>query len=540
MAGELSTKQVLLLNNLMYMSNDAPMQAINELENCWSVGDIVRQLNTNIEQISDGHEYGSYMTGADWKNLINAIESDSTLMNVQLQRTYKDPEGGGISAVFVEPGSNEAIIVFRGTAAAEWKDNFIGGGSTDTADGVSTPYQESALAWYESLDLSSYDTITVSGHSKGGNKAKYITLMDDSVDRCLSFDGQGFSDEFMEEYAGAITMRQHKIENHNVDNDYVNLLLNDVGETYFYEGQDIGNFLENHCPNTFFKFDNNGGCSMVPGERSEDMAAVDDFLNACLRSLSPSEKKEMLALIGELAEVAFNSNNVMDDMFSIIMQPDSSESAAYLVAYLYRYAQTDPQFADHINAVLNQMDLRLIAICVEGVNILLQWEQFDELLAIIGTSGSILVDVLPKWMVERMLGLFHIPLTEEQLAWILQIAVLASEEKENITIALDSGADIALPSLGGNPVRLMVHMDTLMSVAARLQSVSNALKQQTSTLDGQRRGLPMVLSVVRLRLRGICRKLERQEQAALLLAKTLQTAASQYRDAEKAACAFAE
>ncbi len=540
MAGELSTKQVLLLNNLMYMSNDAPLQAINELENCWSVGDIIRQLNTNIDQISDGHEYGSYMTGADWKDIIHAIENDSTLMNVQLQMTHKDPEGGGISAVFVEPGSNEAIIVFRGTAAAEWKDNFIGGGPTDTADGVSTPYQESALAWYECLDLSGYDTITVSGHSKGGNKAKYITLMDDSVDRCLSFDGQGFSDEFMEEYAGAITMRQHKIENHNVDNDYVNLLLNDVGETYFYEGQDIGNFLENHCPNTFFKFDNNGGCSLIPGERSEDMAAMDDFLNACLRSLSPSEKKEMLALIGELAEVAFNSNNAMDDMFSIMMQPDSSESAAYLVAYLYRYAQADPQFADHINAVLNQMDLRLIAICVKGVNILLQWEQFDELLAIIGKSGSIIVDALPKWMVERMLGLFHISLTEEHLAWILQIAVLALEEKENITIALDSGADITLPSLGGDPVRLMVHTDTLMSVAARLQSVSNALKQQMSILDGQRRGLPMVLSVVWLRLRGICRKLERQEQAALLLAKTLQTAASQYRDAEKAACAFAE
>ena len=143
-------------------------------------------------------------------------------------------------------------------------------------------------------------------------------------------------------------------------------------------------------------------------------------------------------------------------------------------------------------------------------------------------------------MVERMLGLFHISLTEEHLAWILQIAVLALEEKENITIALDSGADITLPSLGGDPVRLMVHTDTLMSVAARLQSVSNALKQQMSILDGQRRGLPMVLSVVWLRLRGICRKLERQEQAALLLAKTLQTAASQYRDAEKAACAFAE
>lgn len=540
MAGELSTKQVLLLNNLMYMSNDAPLQAINELENCWSVGDIIRQLNTNIDQISDGHEYGSYMTGADWKNLINAIESDSTLMNVQLQKTYKDPEGGGISAVFVEPRSNEAIIVFRGTAAAEWKDNFIGGGPTDTADGVSTPYQESALAWYESLDLSGYDTITVSGHSKGGNKAKYITLMDDSVDRCLSFDGQGFSDEFMEEYAGAITMRQHKIENHNVDNDYVNLLLNDIGETYFYEGQDVGNFLENHCPNTFFKFDKNGGCSLVPGERSEDMAALDDFLNGCLRSLPPSEKKEMLALIGELADVAFNSDNVMEDMLCIMMQPDSTEYAAYLAAYLSRYAQANPHFADHINAVLDQMGLSDMAAYVNGVNKILQWEHFDELFSFIGDGGALLVDALPKWMIEWVLGLFNISLTKEQLAWILQIAALASDEREKITIEPDSGADIALPFWGNDPVRLMVHMDTLISVADRLQIISNALRQDERMLDSQRQELTLVFSIIRLRLRSICRKLEQQEHTAHLLAKTLQTAAFQYREAEKAACALAE
>lgn len=36
-------------------------------------------------------------------------------------------------------------------------------------------------------------TITVTGHSKGGNKAK-----DNSVDICIAFDGQGFSDEFID------------------------------------------------------------------------------------------------------------------------------------------------------------------------------------------------------------------------------------------------------------------------------------------------------------------------------------------------------
>lgn len=278
----------------------------------------------------------------------------------------------------------------------------------------------------------------------------------------------------------------------------------------------------------------------MPGERSEDMAALDDFLNGCLRSLPPSEKKEMLALVGELADVAFNSDNVMEDMLCIMMQPDSTEYAAYLAAYLSRYAQANPHFADHINAVLDQMGLSDMAAYVNGVNKILQWEHFDELFSFIGDDGALLVDALPKWMIEWVLGLFNISLTKEQLAWILQIAALASDEREKITIEPDSGADIALPFWGNDPVRLMVHMDTLISVADRLQIISNALRQDERMLDSQRQELTLVFSIIRLRLRSICRKLEQQEHTAHLLAKTLQTAAFQYREAEKAACALAE
>ena len=82
--------------------------------------------------------------------------------------------------------------------------------------------------------------------------------------KCVSFDGQGFSDEFVQQYGDEIAMRQHKIHNHNVDYDYVNLLLNEVGEITYYHGQDIGEggFLENHCPNTLMKFQDSGSFTM--------------------------------------------------------------------------------------------------------------------------------------------------------------------------------------------------------------------------------------------------------------------------------------
>ena len=42
-----------------------------------------------------------------------------------------------------------------------------------------------------------YTELTVTGHSKGANKAMYTTIMCNNVTRCVSFDGQGFSKEFL-------------------------------------------------------------------------------------------------------------------------------------------------------------------------------------------------------------------------------------------------------------------------------------------------------------------------------------------------------
>ena len=53
----------------------------------------------------------------------------------------------------------------------------------------------------------------------------YIAILDDSVDRCVSFDGQGFSDEFYEKYADQIAHNKNKIVNCSAESDYVNFLL---------------------------------------------------------------------------------------------------------------------------------------------------------------------------------------------------------------------------------------------------------------------------------------------------------------------------
>ena len=547
MAG-LTTEQMLLLNNLMYLptvkQGDTTLipPIHKQPDDCWTVGDIISNIRENFDAIEDSKDYGSFMTGEDWKNTVVAIENDSTLMNVQLMDTHKEPEGGGVSAVFVEPGSNEAAVVFCGTAAGEWKDNFIGGGPTDAADGVSAPYQENALEWYESLDLSGYDMVTVSGHSKGGNKAKYITLMDDSVDRCLSFDGQGFSDEFMAEYADAISMRQHKIENHNVDNDYVNLLLNDVGESHFYQGHDTGlNPLEFHCPNTFFKFGEDGGVSLVPGERSAIMAVTDEFLNSCLRSLSPAEKVDMLVLFGELADCALGGGEFsMEDLMTILMQPESTESMGYFLAYLMEYPQA--QVMDGIKDFFTGIGMGPFAMVVDCVNELRSMDWVNFIIEHVAKGGAWALELIPDALLEWIADKLGLDLTgvKDIAVWILQLAGEVFESKQDIKVAPDSGADIALPSLGGEPVQFMVYVDALLAAADKLNSAATLLSESAERVDEQRRQISLFLAIIRLRMRDKVRKLERQQDKAKVLAKALRGFAEHYQKAEKAVCALTQ
>lgn len=282
---QLSTEQLLLLENLTYLVNEKPLQTLVEIEadytkrygegNSMPVSYVLNAIKT--EDLNPDHNYGSLMTGEDWSNIIQAIEKDDTLcqmkvLTVEEQKTEAGPKVECSSVLSVNEQTNEAVVAFRGTAPYEWEDNFLGGAETDQEDRVSTQYQVEALEWFEGLHLEDggYDTITLTGHSKGGNKAKYITIMDKEglVDRCVSFDGQGFSDEFYEEYGKEIARNQWKITNHNVDYDFVNLLLNDVGKTVYYQGYDYGAGMiaEAHCPNTFFDFGKDGTARMNPVE----------------------------------------------------------------------------------------------------------------------------------------------------------------------------------------------------------------------------------------------------------------------------------
>ena len=96
----------------------------------------------------------------------------------------------------------------------------------------------------------------------------FVGLMDDSVDRVVSYDGQGFSDAFYNSNKKRITDNYNKIININASGDFVGLIMNSVGKTKYISVPDDNytnkkDFTEGHSPEVMFDFN-----SLLPGNKA--------------------------------------------------------------------------------------------------------------------------------------------------------------------------------------------------------------------------------------------------------------------------------
>jgi hypothetical protein len=303
-------------------------------------------------KIENDKEYSTGVTGAEYKQLMWAIRPLEHLKNIIIMQVHYESEGagGGRSALLFDPSANEAIVAFKGTQSdAEWIDNVSG------LYQVPTAFQDNALNWFKSLDLDGYDTITVTGHSKGGNKAKFITIMDDRVDNCFSFDGQGFSDEFIRKYSPLIVKNQSKILNISAESDFVNILLNDVGKKQFYLGTNYGRlgFAENHCPNAIAFYDDIGEMTIhkAPGQ-DKKMSALDKMLNSFIRSVKMSTRENVANMLGNVIVNAKGGD--ADKIIETFAGNRYSDSAAQLVAYIFKYKGKKPEMVESVKEILGQ------------------------------------------------------------------------------------------------------------------------------------------------------------------------------------------
>lgn len=296
---QLSERQLLLLDNLMYCeaatSGDYP-----------SVELLVNDLRNNLKNA--GKITGS-SDSEKLSKILDEVAKDSALMKLEIGENHPDngSSADAWSAVcFVDPDTKEATIAFRGTGGTyeAWFDNLEGAGDAELS-----PMQRSVRDWVQSLP---YRNISVTGHSKGGNLAQIAAVFcPDLVSRCVSYDGQGFSEEFLKKFKDEIAVARDKIKSISAYNDYVNILMFPIAgeETFVNNNESMfpgGHFPENLLWDNEFDKDGNFISTREQGYIAKGLSILNKTL---LILLPPSLEETISDAVGVVVGYLFDKDS---------------------------------------------------------------------------------------------------------------------------------------------------------------------------------------------------------------------------------------
>lgn len=316
-----------------------------------------------------GSDTVDFISCKEWAGIIRYLKT-SEIKDLVLTDTFNGSDNAGtLGLCFAESAdSKEAIVAFHGTKQREWGDNIEG---LNVAD---TPRQKEAYEYIESLP---YDNITVTGHSKGANKAMYVAIRSDKVTKCVGFDGQGFSTEFIRKYGDRIINRSEIVTNYSVCTDYVHALLFPIpGSVQKYcIGYGISGPGEHHASNSFFKTDENGNIELdnegnpifKETDENESITMLHEFTAFVLNNASDSDKERIVGYLYPLIQKVFSGEKVTVE--EILRD---KETLALIVAYLAKYMQVSGRSTKDIDKLLTVIGLG-------ELNSLIQLAEFEAL-----------------------------------------------------------------------------------------------------------------------------------------------------------------
>lgn len=245
----LTNRDLLVLSSFEYSN------LVNQKNEGKTIGEILKELHgkldtdvsyENYEFTAEDiktlkSEHGLHMGGAatnqDCANLFNEMKNSESLSTLTMVDNTDQEQNYVMATTYVhldengEPKSN-GTVVFRGTDSAEaWKDDIEGlvEKDTDMQKAADLYVKEQINGKYKLTNL------TITGHSKGGNLAMYTTVLNgDNVEKCVSFNGQGFSNKFIEGYQEEINASKNKITAVNAHVDFINSALTSITDNQVY------------------------------------------------------------------------------------------------------------------------------------------------------------------------------------------------------------------------------------------------------------------------------------------------------------------
>ncbi len=292
---ELNYEELILLDNFIYLRWESEKNAL--------LIDIVNEIlkDNNLDKLINKEENCIVkMPAEEWTDTLEKMKIKPNLKNLKLHN-LKSTNDGFRAACFIDDELN-ATVVFRGSSSKEeWDDNGKGAYEYDTKD------QEKALFYINSLE---FDNITVTGHSKGGNKAQYVAVLSTKIKRCISVNGQGFSNEFIKKYSEDIENNKYKIICINCKYDYVNCLLNTIANQSYYISTElqINPFFYHKCNILLDKYGN----LRKESKRAFFSKIINDFSTSLISDL-PKELR-ILVMEGLMSIIeAFLCRNLINE-----------------------------------------------------------------------------------------------------------------------------------------------------------------------------------------------------------------------------------
>lgn len=281
-----------------------------------------QELKAILKDLSDLPDYGP---GGDYHGeyeiLSKAVENNPFLGELQInaQSTNMGFDSGTQACIFQEIGTDTVYVVFRGTGDGEWMDNGLG--MTE----ASTVQQQRALSYFEqAVDQGGYTEghrIIVTGHSKGGNKAQYVTMettYNELIDRCYSVDGQGFSEaavlKWKKRYENSeYEERRNKLYGIYGENDFINVLGHSIVPEehirYLHTPVKNNDVAGYHDIKNMFATINQQGELVYRGQSNyvtggqKEWGLFAQKLSDDIMSLAPEEREGCAAVIMQLMEL---------------------------------------------------------------------------------------------------------------------------------------------------------------------------------------------------------------------------------------------
>lgn len=328
-------------------------KTIGEILECFGEQEI-----ENLRKLGDTEIEGACASGKEWAAIIEYLKSNEEISKLKLSNRMANSKGTPLALCFVAgENSSEAVVAFKGTTGGEeWVDNVKGLNVSDTLS------QQEALDFIESLK---YSEITVTGHSKGSNKAMYVTITSDKVSRCVGYDGQGFSREFMDKYWAEIQQRGSRIKNYSLSTDYVHALMFPVpnSEQIYCYGYGVDNVAQHHSPNSFFQtdaegnlfLDENGNPKIKITNESESIEMIHNFTTFIMNNGNKQDKELIINYVSKILSMTFGSSASKDEiMDKVLADPDA---LATIIAYLVKYMEAYDLGTDDIDKLLEALGL---------------------------------------------------------------------------------------------------------------------------------------------------------------------------------------